>query len=82
MVAVIGAIDAPIIYMAAHLWRTAHPNLNVGPLAESGSLDSRMALVLLVSLLTFVVLFVYLLMERYSLRRSEVAVDELYQAVS
>ena len=82
VVAVIGAIDAPIIYMAAQWWRTAHPNLNVGPLAESGSMDSNMALGLLISLLAFVVLFVYLLMERYSMRRSEVAVDQIYQSVS
>ena len=82
VVAVIGAIDAPIIYMAAQWWRTAHPNLNVGPLAESGSMDSSMALGLLISLLAFVVLFVYLLMERYSMRRSEVAVDQIYQSVS
>ena len=82
VVAVIGAIDAPIIYMAAQWWRTAHPNLNVGPLAESGSMDSSMALGLLISLLAFVVLFVYLLLERYSMRRSEVAVDQIYQSVS
>ena len=82
VVALIGAIDTPIIYMATVWWRTAHPGINVGPLAEEGSLDSGMLTTLVVSTITFTLLYVWLLMERYSLRRSEVAVDELYQAVS
>ena len=77
--ALIGVILAPIIYWATVLWRTAHPELIIGPAAESGSLDSRMALAFLVSFITFVALFVYLLTERYALRRAEAAVDELYR---
>ncbi|HIC76779.1 MAG TPA: cytochrome C assembly protein, partial [Candidatus Dadabacteria bacterium] len=42
IVALIGAIDAPIIYMATEWWRSAHPELNIGPLTESGGLDPRM----------------------------------------
>ena len=82
VVALFGAIDAPIVYYAAELWRTTHPSLLVGPAAESGSLDSSMALALLVSLVTFVALSAYLLMERYSLKRAEATVDELYQHVT
>ena len=82
VVALIGAIDAPIVYYAAELWRTTHPSLLVGPAAESGSLDPKMALVLVISLVTFTVLFAYLLTERYSLRRSEAAVDELYRQIA
>ena len=80
VVALFGAIDAPIIYMATVWWRTAHPELNIGPLAESGSLDSRMGIVLLVSIVTFTVLYIHVLMVRYSLRRSEAALDELHQS--
>jgi heme exporter protein C len=79
VVALIGAIDAPIIYMATVWWRTVHPEMNIGPLAESGGLDSRMALTLWISVMTFTVLYSYMLIERYSLRRSEVAVDELFR---
>ena len=79
VVALIGAIDIPIIYMATVWWRTAHPELNIGPLAESGALDSKMQLTLWVSVITFTALYVYMLMERYSLRRAEAAIDELYQ---
>lgn len=80
VVALLGAIDAPIIYLASVWWRTAHPDLNVGPLAESdNTLAARIGITLLVSTITFTVLHVYLLIERYSLRRSEVALDELHQ---
>ena len=51
-------------------------------MAESDSLESRMAVALLVSMVTFVVLFTYILMERYSLRRSESQLDELHQIAS
>ena len=79
VVALIGAIDTPIIYMATVWWRTQHPELNIGPLAESGGLVSRMQLTLWVSLLTFTVLYVSLSVERYSLRRSEAGLDEMFR---
>ena len=79
VVALIGAIDAPIIYMATIWWRTAHPELNIGPLAESGGLDSRMQLTFLISIVAFTVLYAHMLVERYSLKRTEAALDELYQ---
>jgi heme exporter protein C len=82
VVALIGAIDTPIIYMATVWWRTVHPEMNVGPLAEDSALDSSMGIALMVSTVTFTVLYVYMLIERYSLKRSEAGVDELYQHVS
>ncbi len=82
IIALMGAIDAIVIYMSTLLWRTAHPEILVGPMAESDSLESRMAVALLVSMVTFVVLFTYILMERYSLRRSESQLDELHQIAS
>ena len=74
VIALIGAIDAPIIYKATDWWRSAHPERNV-----PSDLDEQMLLTLLVSVLAFTVLYVYLLMERYSLRRSESDLDELHQ---
>ena len=82
VVALIGAIDAPIIYFATLWWRTAHPELNIGPLAESGGLDSRMALTFLVSLIMFTALYIYLLMERYSLKRTANDLDELHRRIA
>ena len=83
VVALIGAIDTPIIYMATVWWRTVHPTINVGPLSsEDAFVDSRMELTLMVSLLALTVLYIYILIERYSLRRSEATVDELYRAIT
>ena len=82
VVALIGVIDAPIIYMATEWWRTAHPDLNIGPLAESGGLDDRMGFTLLVAVVTFTVLYIYLAMERHALKRTEVALDELHQSAA
>lgn len=81
VLALIGAIDAPIIYLATNWWRTTHPDLNIGPLAES-DLDSRMLLTFLISLITFTVMYVYLMMERYALRRQEDDLDELYRTAA
>ena len=82
VVALIGAIDTPIIYMATTWWRTQHPEMNIGPLAESGGLDSRMQLTMWISVLTFTILYAYMVIERYALRRAEAAVDELYLELS
>ena len=88
VVAIIGAIDAPIVYYAANLWRTNHPTLVIGPVVATGpavnleddpGLDDRMAIVLLASMIAFALLYAYVLVERYALRRSEAAADELYR---
>ena len=76
------AIDTLPIYFATTLWRTAHPDLVVGPVAESGSLDPSMRVAFLVAFLAFTTLYAYLLTERYSLRRAEAGLDELYQRVA
>lgn len=81
IVALIGAIDAPIIYMATVWWRTAHPELNTGPLAEdTDALGSgKIYLTLLVSAIAFTVLYVFMIVERYSMKLTENALDELHQ---
>ncbi|MBM3932966.1 MAG: cytochrome C assembly protein [SAR202 cluster bacterium] len=82
VLALIGALDAPIIYFAAELWRTAHPELVVGPAADSGAMDPTMRTALLVGFLAFTVLYVYMLIERYALKRTEAGIDDLYQHIS
>ena len=76
---VMGAVDAPIVYFSTEWWRTAHPDLNIGPLAEPGSLEGSMVLTLMVSVVTFTLLFAYLVAERYSQRQAEVVLDRLYE---
>jgi heme exporter protein C len=78
---VIGFVDVPIVYMAGKWWRDVHPGAVVGPLAERGSLDGSMAATLLVALLAFTVLFAYLLVERYALRRQQEELAQLWNAI-
>lgn len=84
IIALFGAIDAPIIYMATEWWSSAHPELNIGPVAsDSDEIGSgKIYLTLLVAVLTFTVLYIHLLVERFHLRRAESALDSLHQAVS
>ena len=77
VIALIGAIDAPIIYKATDWWRSAHPDNNI-----PSDLDGRMLLTLLVSVVTFTVIYLYLLIERYSLRKSESDLDVLHQRLA
>ena len=83
VVALFGAIDAPIIYMATEWWSTAHPELNVGPVAdESNAIASTsIYITLLVSMAAFTALYAYLLIERFALRRAESDLDELHRAL-
>ena len=84
VIALIGAVDAPIIYMASIWWRTAHPALNIGPAAEEGEAigDSRIYITLLVSVIAFTVMYVALLTERYATKKSESDLDELHQRMA
>lgn len=71
-----GFFNVPIVYLSIVWWRTVHPAAMVGP-AASGELESSMTRLLMISTLTFTLLFAYLLMERFSLRKSE---DDLEEA--
>ena len=77
IVGIVGFVDVPIVYYAAELWRSLHPELVTGPFAETGSLESSMRATLYFSTLTFMLLFVYLFRERTAQRANEQALDEL-----
>jgi len=68
---IIGFVDVPIVYYSVVWWRSIHPSPVVGPFAESDALTGTMSLILLYSLITFVFLFIYMVMERMSLRKME-----------
>ena len=74
---IIGFVDVPIVYFSVIWWRAVHPGAVVGPAAESGSLDGSMLFTLMFSLLTFTVLFSYMLWERFSLRNATDKVEAL-----
>ena len=64
IVGIIGSVDAFIVYFAVQWWRSIHPPQVVGPWAESGSLSGTMNMVLMVSLIAFLVLTIWLVLER------------------
>jgi heme exporter protein C len=76
VVGVVGFVDVPIVYYSVQWWRSIHPSPVVGPLAEAGALEPVMLAILLFSLLTFLVLFLHLLLLRASLHRVEAWVKE------
>lgn len=71
VVGIIGFVDVPIVYYSVQWWRSIHPSAVVGPLAEAGALEPVMQGILLFSFLTFLVLFIYLVVERMALRGLE-----------
>ena len=74
VVGIIGFIDVPIVYYSVQWWRSIHPQQVVGPLADAGSLDSTMYMVLMVSMLAFLLFTAWLILERMAARDAE---DEL-----
>ena len=69
VVGIIGFVDVPIVYFAVEWWGSLlHPEQVVGPLAETGSLDRTVSMVLLVSSVAFLLFLGYMVMLRMSLR--------------
>ena len=68
---IIGFVDVPIVYYSVQWWRSIHPSAVVGPLADSGALEPIMQFVLFFSLGVFLLLFLYLVLERMRLRNME-----------
>lgn len=61
---IVGFMDVPIIYFSVVWWRTQHPTLVT---MDTGGLDHSMAITLMVALLSFTLLFVWLLIARVRL---------------
>ncbi len=80
VVAIVGALDVPIIYKAVDWWRGLHPKV----LRMSGGegLDPVMGRTLLLCSGTFCLLFLYLLVERCRLGRFEEDFEALSQAAA
>jgi len=79
---IIGAIDVPMIYMAADWWSSAHPELNIGPLSDqSSSVNSEMMMTLLVSLIAYTMLYIIILNEKYVVKKGTSLLDETYKKI-
>ena len=66
IIALIGAIDSPIIYYAAQIWQENHPQAVVGPLAtQESSLSSEMVITLLTSVLAVTLMLIGIVWVQY-----------------
>ncbi|MGB8647537.1 MAG: cytochrome c biogenesis protein CcsA [Anaerolineae bacterium] len=61
---IIGFMDVPIIYLSVTWWRTMHPTLLVG---SEGGLERPMVITLMVCLLSFTLLYAWLMLVRVRL---------------
>lgn len=77
VLAIVGFLDVPIIYFSVELWRTMHPTLLIG---DSGGLAPQMTQTLMVALLSFTLLFVFLLIQRVRLEQARDQVNFLREA--
>ena len=79
-VSILGAATVPFVYMAADWWGGLHPERVTGPGAD-GSLERSMLFIMLFSFACFLLLFAYLLVERYKQRQIEdtiVRINQIY----
>jgi len=74
VLAIVGVIDVPIIYEAANWWRTLHPPKEVG---VAGALPPAVVLTLMVSLVTFTLLYCFLMLQIYQLQRAQTLAQRL-----
>ncbi len=77
VLALVGFLDVPIIFLAVQLWRTQHPSLII---TDPGGLTPPMTQTLMVCLLSFTLLFVFLLIHRVRLEQARDQVNFLREA--
>lgn len=62
VVAIVGFLDVPLVFLSARLWRSIHPTVFA---SEGGGMDSRMAVAAIASVLCFGLIWLALLGLRY-----------------
>jgi len=67
VLAIVGFIDVPIIFVSVQIWRTMHPELLIG---SDGGLAPQMTQTLMACLLSFTWLFAALLLQRLRLEQA------------
>lgn len=78
VLAIIGFLNVPLIFVSVQIWRTMHPQLIV---TEPGGLAPQMTQTLMVCLLSFTWLFAYLLIQRVRLEQARDRVHALREAM-
>ena len=75
VLAIIGVIDVPIIYESVNWWRTLHPQAEVG---TPGALPPEVVLTLMISLVTFTLLYSFLMVQIYQLQKMQAQAQQLH----
>src|SRR5256886_6384089 len=75
VLAIIGVIDIPIIYESVNWWRTLHPQAEVG---TPGALPPEVVLTLMISLVTFTLLYSFLMVQIYQLQKMQALAQQLH----
>ena len=75
VLAIIGVIDVPIIYESVNWWRTLHPEAEVG---TPGALPPEVVLTLMISLVTFTLLYSFLMVQIYQLQKMQAQAQQLH----
>ena len=78
VVGIVGFVDVPIVALATTIWRTQHP----GPVIFEGGLAPSMLLTLMVCLATFTCLYALLLVQRISIKNSEMQINRLKELLT
>jgi len=74
VLAIIGLVDIPIIYESVNWWRTLHPQAEVG---VQGALPPEVIFTLIVSLITFTLLYSFLMVQIYQLEKMQTLASRL-----
>jgi len=80
VLAIIGFIDVPIIYESVNWWRTLHPQA-VLPIGSAPQLPPEMLLTLVISFVTFTLLFSFLMVQLYQLEKMQTLAQRLRASV-
>lgn len=78
VLAIIGVVDVPIIYEATTWWRTLHPVAEIG---QQGALPPSVVITVLVSIVTFTLLYSFLMIQVYQLQKIQTLAQRLRTAV-
>jgi len=82
VIGIVAAADVPVIIISVRLWRTIHPAVLITRQGAHGLEDPRMVATLLVSLASFTVLFLWLMMLRVALLQASARLRDLARAIA
>ncbi|HZO72986.1 MAG TPA: cytochrome c biogenesis protein CcsA [Ktedonobacteraceae bacterium] len=75
VLAIVGVFDVPIIYLSVQWWRGQHPTAEVG--VPQAALPPEVVLTLMVALVTFTLLYSFLMVQLYQLEKMQTLAQRL-----